>query len=268
MAVGPKIQVRHDTTANWAAANPTLAAGEVGLDTTLGKFKVGDGSTAWTTLGFYKGVAAVSTGAPASPTSGDLWLDTDDVAVAGVAFLDSEGDPAAIGTVADGTSVYAARRDHVHAISGQLAFPATQNASAGANTLDDYEEGTWTPSITFGGGSTGVTYEANFRLGVYTKIGNLVTCTAICSLTSKGSSTGIVSMGGLPFTIGGSAGNYGVQHCNISPCSCTGYFWAQSAINTTTVSFYQSNTAGTRTELVDTNISNSSQFLLTFSYCV
>jgi hypothetical protein len=32
--------------------------------------------------------------------------------------------------------------------TGQLVFPATQNASAGANTLDDYEEGSWTPSWT------------------------------------------------------------------------------------------------------------------------
>ena len=199
MAVGPKIQVRHDTTANWAAANPTLAAGEVGLDTTLGKFKVGDGSTAWTTLGFYKGVAAVSTGAPASPTSGDLWLDTDDVAVAGVAFLDSEGDPAAIGTVADGTSVYAARRDHVHAISGQLAFPATQNASAEANTLDDYEEGTWTPTVTFSGGNGNLTY--NNQIGGYTKIGRQVTLTGYVDF-NKGTASGTLRFTGTPFDAG------------------------------------------------------------------
>jgi hypothetical protein len=43
-------------------------------------------------------------------------------------------------------------------IPGQIAFPATQSASAGANTLDDYEEGDWTPVLTFGGGTTGITY--------------------------------------------------------------------------------------------------------------
>lgn len=44
------IQLRRDTAANWTSANPTLAAGEEGYETTSGKRKVGDGSTAWTSL--------------------------------------------------------------------------------------------------------------------------------------------------------------------------------------------------------------------------
>ena len=55
---------------------------------------------------------------------------------------------------------------------GQIKFPATQAASSNANTLDDYEEGAWNPTIAFGGGSTGITYTAN--AGIYTKIGNFV----------------------------------------------------------------------------------------------
>ncbi len=38
--------------------------------------------------------------------------------------------------------------------SGQITFPATQNPSADANTLDDYEEGTWTPVDSSGAGLT------------------------------------------------------------------------------------------------------------------
>jgi hypothetical protein len=49
-----------------------------------------------------------------------------------------------------------------------ITFPATQSASSDANTLDDYEEGSWTPSL---GGDT--TYST--RGGAYTKIGNVVT---------------------------------------------------------------------------------------------
>lgn len=45
-----KIQFRRDTSANWAAANPVLGTGEPGFDTTLKMFKVGDGSTAWSSL--------------------------------------------------------------------------------------------------------------------------------------------------------------------------------------------------------------------------
>ena len=45
-------QQRRDTAANWTAANPTLLAGELGYETDTGKWKVGDGSTAWTSLSY------------------------------------------------------------------------------------------------------------------------------------------------------------------------------------------------------------------------
>jgi hypothetical protein len=82
--------------------------------------------------------------------------------------------------------------------SGQIKFPATQNASANANTLDDYEEGTFTPGITFGGGSTGMTFSTQY--GKSTKIGNVVFATGRIVLTAKGSSTGIALITGLPYT--------------------------------------------------------------------
>ncbi len=63
-----KIQIRRDTTANWSSGNPALAAGEIGYDTTLGQVKVGDGSTAWNTLGWLNGTLPVYS----SPTSQDL----------------------------------------------------------------------------------------------------------------------------------------------------------------------------------------------------
>lgn len=44
--------MRRGTTSEWSTANPTLASGEVGVDTTLTKFKVGNGSTAWNSLGY------------------------------------------------------------------------------------------------------------------------------------------------------------------------------------------------------------------------
>jgi hypothetical protein len=78
------------------------------------------------------------------------------------------------------------------ASAGQIKFPATQNASADANTLDDYEEGTWTPTV--GGTSTYA-----IQAGTYTKIGRKVTATGVMLITSLG--TGSVSqISGLPFT--------------------------------------------------------------------
>lgn len=46
----PKIQLRHDTAANWTSVNPILLEGEVGIETDTNKFKVGNGTTAWTSL--------------------------------------------------------------------------------------------------------------------------------------------------------------------------------------------------------------------------
>ncbi len=45
-------QQRRDTAANWTGQNPTLLTGEIGYETDTGKFKIGDGSTAWTSLGY------------------------------------------------------------------------------------------------------------------------------------------------------------------------------------------------------------------------
>ena len=75
---------------------------------------------------------------------------------------------------------------------GQIAFPATQNASADANTLDDYEEGTWTPTL--GGTATYTTQTAT-----YTKIGRQVHVRFRLKVNAIGTgSTSTVS--GLPFT--------------------------------------------------------------------
>lgn len=81
--------------------------------------------------------------------------------------------------------------------AGGIAFPATAVAVANANTLDDYEEGTWTPALAFGGGTTGITYAG--QGGYYTKVGRVVTLTGGINLSSKGSATGAATITGLPF---------------------------------------------------------------------
>ena len=81
---------------------------------------------------------------------------------------------------------------------GQIAFPATQAASSGANTLDDYEEGTWTPTITGTTSASGQVYTT--QVGKYVKIGKLVQAQAYVVLSTLGTITGGVQIGGLPFT--------------------------------------------------------------------
>lgn len=47
-----QLQLRNDTASNWTTANPTLLEGEFGLETNTGKYKIGDGSTAWNSLSY------------------------------------------------------------------------------------------------------------------------------------------------------------------------------------------------------------------------
>jgi hypothetical protein len=93
--------------------------------------------------------------------------------------------------------------------TGQIVFPATQNASSNANTLDDYEEGTFTPTITgLTTAGTG-TYTSGQRVGRYTKIGNRVYFSLWVRWTAH-TGTGNMAVTGLPFTSSNasSGGNY------------------------------------------------------------
>ena len=78
--------------------------------------------------------------------------------------------------------------------TGGLCF-GTDNAAA--NALDDYEEGSWTPDLHFGGHTTGITY-SNVQ-GSYTKIGRVVTLNWTIELSSKGSATGDARIYGYPY---------------------------------------------------------------------
>ena len=54
-----RLQNRRDTAANWTSNNPTLAAGEIGYETDTAKLKIGDGTTAWSSLAYAIGSIAV-----------------------------------------------------------------------------------------------------------------------------------------------------------------------------------------------------------------
>lgn len=62
-----RMQQRRGTAAQWTAANPILAAGEIGFETDTSKFKMGNGSSAWAALTYFANsseLAALITGAP------------------------------------------------------------------------------------------------------------------------------------------------------------------------------------------------------------
>lgn len=84
-----------------------------------------------------------------------------------------------------------------------VSFPATQSSSSDVNTLDDYEEGTFTPVIA--GTSSAGTATYNQRSGKYVKIGSLVYVDISIDYTS-GTGTGSIKVTGLPFSVVSSSG--------------------------------------------------------------
>jgi hypothetical protein len=64
-----QIQIRNGTAAQWTAANPTLAAGEVGIETDTRKQKFGDGTTAWNSLSYAGGTGTVTSVGATSPVA-------------------------------------------------------------------------------------------------------------------------------------------------------------------------------------------------------
>jgi hypothetical protein len=79
-----------------------------------------------------------------------------------------------------------------------ITFPATQSASSDVNTLDDYEEGTWTPVLS--ASTTPPTVGYSYRSGVYRKIGNMVYVQFAFNLSSVSGGSGEMVITGLPFT--------------------------------------------------------------------
>jgi hypothetical protein len=101
-----------------------------------------------------------------------------------VARFNSSGNLQTIGTIGVGGAT--------PSTSGAgITFPATQSASSDANTLDDYEEGTWTPTIVNGGGTISGT-------GRYIKVGRIIQFSIDAQLggTRNGN---VLTVGGLPF---------------------------------------------------------------------
>ena len=120
-------------------------------------------------------------------TSGTITLDAP--AVAGTTTLTL---PATSGTVVTKDT------NGIISVNG-VQFPATQSASADANTLDDYEEGTFDPAPAPSVGS----FTTASGTGTYVKIGKQVTISISITITNVGSGSGVINYA-LPFTQSGS----------------------------------------------------------------
>lgn len=155
---------------------------------------------------------------------------------------------------------------HVTSFGGQIKFPATQSASSDANTLDDYEEGTFTPGVSFGGGTTGIAYSA--QVGVYTKIGDRVFISARIALTSKGSSTGTALVTGLPFTSRNVTNLIGALAINGGQFAAAVNFPNTVIIPNVTTLTLANFAAGAGTTLTDTGLTNTTVINIGGDYAV
>jgi hypothetical protein len=193
----------------------------------------------------------------ASNTSGQFLIG-DETAVATRLTIDSSGNV--------GISVTPSAGKGCLQLSSGINFPATQVASSDANTLDDYEEGTWTIGLTFGGGSTGMTTATN--IGRYTKIGRQVTVSGNLSLSNKGSSTGIAEIQGLPFTIANANEAYSAANVRFNGVSFADIPISIGAIGSTKILLQEITKAGVVTDITDADFTNTSSCIIGFTYTV
>jgi len=138
--------------------------------------------------------------------------------------------------------------------------------TAAANALDDYEEGTWTMGVTFGGAAVGVTYGAT--AGTYTKIGRQVTVNGYFELSSKGSSTGGAKVTGLPFTIANTDSNYAAASLWFNKVSFVGQFQGYADRGYTTIPLEEITVLGAVTSITDADFANDISIMVSLTYFV
>jgi hypothetical protein len=119
-----------------------------------------------------------------------------------------------------------------------ITFPATQSASTDANTLDDYEEGTWTPVIT--GSSSNPTITYGVQNGFYCKIGRTVIAQGRISTSAWSGGSGDLRVS-LPFTANSTSGYRAAGSCSyiLNITNGGSAFVPQVGENTTYMVFYK-----------------------------
>jgi hypothetical protein len=147
-----------------------------------------------------------------------------------------------------------------------ITFPSTQSPSSDANTLDDYEEGTWTPELTFGLANTGITYST--RSASYIKIGQLVFVSLIIVLSSKGSATGDANIS-LPFPTNSGLFSYSCaafSSNNLTLPSGAYNISNQGGSGGAVLSWYGQISGGAKIGLTNAQFSNTTEIILGYTY--
>lgn len=149
-----------------------------------------------------------------------------------------------------------------------IQFPATQKASSNANTLDDYEEGTWTPAIR--GALTAGTYELATAEGGYIKIGKQVTLFArvVFAGSITGGGTGYMQITGAPSFNNARVSCGTVKQSGLDLSA--GYTWLTvghvGSSGQTTLYFDENGDAATSNDFPISGVSAGDNFYITLTY--
>ncbi len=159
-----------------------------------------------------------------------------------------------------------------HTLNGNVTVTSGKTITAVSGiifsneTMDQYDEGTWTPTI-FGSGTAGTpTYST--QNGSYTRIGRKVFCEAYVVTTAKTGIAGNVSIGGLPFTIKSTvfAGASLIFYGGFTlPAGCT-QLGALNGGGVTSLAIYASGSAVASAAIPDANIAAATSFIISFCY--
>jgi len=175
-------------------------------------------------------------------TASSMYLDTNEVHGSETLNFFSNGTDNSVADYIRFSTGGSAGAERMRVTDNGLTF---NGDTVAANALDDYEEGTWTPSISFDGGTTGITYYTTYNKGWYTKVGNVVTVEMSLVLSSKGTSTGQLRVN-MPFvstsgtaSVGASVGTHLVNATAplLYGDFTLGYMVLKSQVASTTVGF-------------------------------
>lgn len=171
-----QIQIRRGTAAEWTSANPTLAAGELGVETDTNKLKMGDGTTAWNSLGYtipnysLDQLANVTITSAASGEAltwnGSAWVNTDLASSITSALVDSA--PATLDTLNEIAAALNDDADFANTISATIA---TKADASHTHSLVDVTDITATAAeLNVLDGITATVTELNYTDGVTSNI--------------------------------------------------------------------------------------------------
>ena len=230
------------------------------------------------TISAFFGAQTSVTGLTASQYSSAIRFNGADVAWGDIAYFpngDNEYGSFRFGRHGSTISSYPSASIGVKKVytTGGIDFKTTTEASGMSSELfDDYEEGTFTPTLITNGGSGSVGSYGQ-RAASYTKIGRKVTCFGRIAITNKGTLSGGIAIGDLPFTIADTVSTTGIDgggvlnyFSGVNSSHYTDFIGANPIQATTYFVLYRGNQVGALSGMDQGHIDNNFDCRFTITY--